>query len=406
MITCNCIRKFRNRNNVIYGYRLVDTQGNTQDVVPEQLKNAIKNKQVYVNNLQLTSDGRLVDKAIDKLQNKQIFSKSPVIANKDKYEEIIAKVCKQVGIPRGTSPIRINNAGVVVCDSGASHILGEDIALYFEFGGENTVKLTGKSIEMKLTGIPFSTQVNKIHTIVNELKDIQYKCTDLGFKTVDGELKVEIDLAEDTCGIEYSTPRTTIVNDEYWLYFSITPFESERLVQVADPMFGGTTNIKKIPKTIFLENDSCEINYSKDYYDTQIKKIAKLLNMLRNIEKLNNKDFIRLCVELSNHSDEASEMLISNIISGLSYSTGEGGRDRIINYLRISVNKLVEKYRKALLGIINEINDGDDYYFSEDDIKYIAIYCLLYNRNPEVIYSEKMIDGAGMAMIRDNFDLI
>ena len=74
MITCKCIQKFRNRNNVIYGYRLVDINGKTQDVTPNDLKNAIKNSQVNVVNLSLTVDGRLVDrKEEDILQNKTIM---------------------------------------------------------------------------------------------------------------------------------------------------------------------------------------------------------------------------------------------------------------------------------------------------------------------------------------------
>lgn len=75
MITCKCIQKFRDKNNVIYGYRLVDSNGNTRDIVPDQLKQAIKNKQVYVNNLTLTADNRLIDKSIDQPQNKKVLSK-------------------------------------------------------------------------------------------------------------------------------------------------------------------------------------------------------------------------------------------------------------------------------------------------------------------------------------------
>ncbi len=61
MIIGKCTEKYRNKNNYIYGYRLEDTHGNYKDVNPEQLKAAIRNKQIMVLNLTLTSDNRLVD---------------------------------------------------------------------------------------------------------------------------------------------------------------------------------------------------------------------------------------------------------------------------------------------------------------------------------------------------------
>lgn len=59
MIKVNCIQKFY-KNNKIYGYRIQDCNGVTKDVTAEQLKQAINNKSVYVNNLTLTSDNRLI----------------------------------------------------------------------------------------------------------------------------------------------------------------------------------------------------------------------------------------------------------------------------------------------------------------------------------------------------------
>lgn len=71
MITCKCIEKFRDKNNTIYGYRLVDLNGNTQDVKSENLKQAIKNQQIHVTNLLLTSDNRLVNRKPEDKQGKQ-----------------------------------------------------------------------------------------------------------------------------------------------------------------------------------------------------------------------------------------------------------------------------------------------------------------------------------------------
>ena len=61
MIQAKCIQKFRDNNNHIYGYRLIDINGQTQNVYADRLKMAIKQNLIHVVNLRLTSDYRLVD---------------------------------------------------------------------------------------------------------------------------------------------------------------------------------------------------------------------------------------------------------------------------------------------------------------------------------------------------------
>lgn len=61
MITVKCIEKFINNSGIIIGYRLQDINGQTQDTASDNLKNAIRNKQIHVVNLTLTKDNRLVD---------------------------------------------------------------------------------------------------------------------------------------------------------------------------------------------------------------------------------------------------------------------------------------------------------------------------------------------------------
>lgn len=72
MIQAKCIQKFRDKQNKIYGYKLVDINGQTQDVKSDNLKQAIRNKQIQVVNLTLTSDGRLVDKVSDNLKSSKL----------------------------------------------------------------------------------------------------------------------------------------------------------------------------------------------------------------------------------------------------------------------------------------------------------------------------------------------
>lgn len=62
MVTCICIQKFRDKRGNIYGYRLKDSSGNIQDVTPDNLKYAISKGYVFVKNLKLTSNNKLVGK--------------------------------------------------------------------------------------------------------------------------------------------------------------------------------------------------------------------------------------------------------------------------------------------------------------------------------------------------------
>lgn len=87
MIQAKCIQKFRDKHNQIYGYRLQDINGQIQDVKPENLKLAIKNNQIHVVNLTLTSDNRLVDTTEKQLQAK-VLGKAPVLQDDSKYSEV------------------------------------------------------------------------------------------------------------------------------------------------------------------------------------------------------------------------------------------------------------------------------------------------------------------------------
>ena len=53
MINAKCIQKFRDKNNNIIGYRLEDTNGNRIDVKPNELKQAIVNKQINIINFSI-----------------------------------------------------------------------------------------------------------------------------------------------------------------------------------------------------------------------------------------------------------------------------------------------------------------------------------------------------------------
>lgn len=110
MITCKCIQKFRERTGKIYGYRLIDINGQTQDATPGDLKRAIANKNITVLNLTLTSDDRLVDKNPEKqLQNKKIMPNNVIrpMNNKEKFIDYITKVVEGLTKRIGTGDIQI-----------------------------------------------------------------------------------------------------------------------------------------------------------------------------------------------------------------------------------------------------------------------------------------------------------
>lgn len=86
MLQAKCIEKFRDSSGKIYGYKLQDINGEIQDVQPENLKIAIKNKQIHIVNLTLTRDNRLVDSSEKQLQAK-VLGKAPVITSKQ-YESL------------------------------------------------------------------------------------------------------------------------------------------------------------------------------------------------------------------------------------------------------------------------------------------------------------------------------
>ena len=93
MIQAKCVQKFRDNTGKIYGYRLQDLNGKTQDVQPDNLKAAIRNKQIHIVNLTLTSDNRLVDTTEKQLQAK-VLGKAPIAPGKERNNDRYSDVAK------------------------------------------------------------------------------------------------------------------------------------------------------------------------------------------------------------------------------------------------------------------------------------------------------------------------
>jgi hypothetical protein len=65
MIKAKCISKQRDSNGRIIEYELVDMKGQRVYLDSNEVKNMVRNKDLYISNLSLTSDNRLVNKAVD-----------------------------------------------------------------------------------------------------------------------------------------------------------------------------------------------------------------------------------------------------------------------------------------------------------------------------------------------------
>jgi len=62
MVHVTCINKLRDKNNRIVGYVIKDKHGKEMEILSESLKKHIISGDIKVDNLTLTSDGRLIDK--------------------------------------------------------------------------------------------------------------------------------------------------------------------------------------------------------------------------------------------------------------------------------------------------------------------------------------------------------
>ena len=121
MLQATCIQKFRDKHNQIYGYRLQDSTGAVKDVKPESLKNAIRNKQISITNLTLTSDNRLIEASQpNKKQHKS--HNQPSVNQKSDANKVLEKM-KLLGI----KPIEIKtycgNYCYLVSKSKIDHII-------------------------------------------------------------------------------------------------------------------------------------------------------------------------------------------------------------------------------------------------------------------------------------------
>ena len=121
MIKVNCVKRFKDNNGRIYGYRLQDIYGNTRDFKPEDLKDEIRNGRLSVVNLTLTSDNRLIaceiqESSLSSYSNKKLYEPfSNGVYDVEKIDDTKCRIVLYKGnnVKTLTIPKDINGLAVV-----------------------------------------------------------------------------------------------------------------------------------------------------------------------------------------------------------------------------------------------------------------------------------------------------
>lgn len=124
---CKYIDKLRDKNNRIKSYKLLNIKGETTEIDAEYLKQEIAAERLYVVNLTLTSDNRLVDKQLNYVPN----------ARKLAAKESAIKIIQKSKL-LGREPMRISavkSPCYLVSQTPERHILYvPDATIGFKFG--------------------------------------------------------------------------------------------------------------------------------------------------------------------------------------------------------------------------------------------------------------------------------
>ena len=150
MIKAKCIKKVRNKNNIIIGYTLQDNTGYIVTVDPKQLKEKIASGAVDIVNLRLTPSGRLIDKRIEDTIKGYTIMDNDEEANVNQYNKTLML---------GVAPDLDANNNIVGVSG--KHVIFTDMTNKFarniiepnvkaEFNGSKELEKTMKYISIRL----------------------------------------------------------------------------------------------------------------------------------------------------------------------------------------------------------------------------------------------------------------
>lgn len=173
MITAICVHKFRDKNNVIFGYRLQDASGMTTDVKADALKQAIRNKQLEVTNLTLTSSGRLVNKKAEPLKNKFTCKDAPV----NQIVQVAQKLFSKTGFQLDNNKTsELDYEMAVSCEENKSWYQMEVCVFNKGRGIQAELSLWGNDFATNYTfGIEDKCELNKFVSYVNAIRSAESK---------------------------------------------------------------------------------------------------------------------------------------------------------------------------------------------------------------------------------------
>lgn len=138
-VQSTCIEKFRDKNNIIIGYRLQDKNGKCLDISSKELKNSIKLNRIHVDNLTLTSDDRLISTESD-----DVFKKIRQRVEADKQLSLYQSVLDYIGVELvGFTYLSIDKN---------FEITEKNILRAFRIGNANDIIVNGRLDISKLVG--------------------------------------------------------------------------------------------------------------------------------------------------------------------------------------------------------------------------------------------------------------
>lgn len=151
MIFCKCISKNRNRRNIIESYTLQDENGAVQVVKSNDLKKAIENKSIYVVNLKLTSDNRIIDIGNSEMQSLRELN----------------TICRALHFSFDPSKVIID--GNTLEYGCSAQFLGVEIEIQIEMTDNRvSVTLTSDTFEISADGTKENIKLNKLVGIMND----------------------------------------------------------------------------------------------------------------------------------------------------------------------------------------------------------------------------------------------
>ena len=284
MITVKCIGKIRDKSGKIIGYRLQDINGQTQEASAESLKKAIKNKNIHIINLRLTSDNRLVNSSEKQLQS--VALKKPLtnddtkekhnanlncakaliyintqclIGMGDSLSDLADSICSEAGMDIDTydmSDKQIEKAlveGYTRLAKDKPSSIADEVGYWFENDDDEAIK--NQIIVEKSTNIKQSKTYKSLKIILDYLKDRK--------QSVQKIAKIEAIIKEIESAALDAINKAKSIGNNYWRYLDSS-------------LFGTISNTSSVVGSTVDRYDIANFDILKNYIYVCHKDINKI----------------------------------------------------------------------------------------------------------------------------------